>query len=62
VGRTRISLFENGHIPLRSKEIEALRHALRELAFERSKALAVFAGDRSEKRVEATQGATEIAT
>jgi transcriptional regulator with XRE-family HTH domain len=29
VGRTRVSLFENGHIPLRTEEIAAIERALR---------------------------------
>jgi predicted transcriptional regulator len=35
VGRTRLSLFENGHIELRADELKALLHALREAASRR---------------------------
>jgi len=30
MGRTRLSLFENGHIDLRPEELEALQRALRD--------------------------------
>jgi hypothetical protein len=44
IGRTRIALWETGHINLQQRELKAIARALRQLALQRSKVLLALAG------------------
>jgi transcriptional regulator with XRE-family HTH domain len=44
IGRTRLSLFENGHVMLNERELASIRAALKQAAAERVRAINLLVG------------------